>query len=241
MSMVKQQIELFRKILNKYRFTDPIPSEVLDSIVKIEKRLLKATFKQTGNLSVYYSVVLDIYFGFMKFGVKLSVAQSKIVFAGVAGVISVIISASLIFAFSGDTWLSLRKKTKDIGKTEKKEVTVIDNFKETKYRIGVSPFLTKSVEKGKALEITNRIFNETELIAGKNKVVFLDNDKKKPPVNMMLMGSIGRLGKRYVITARIVDVEKSNILWTTTKNIDSENKLIDVCKELAGEVAMYMK
>src|SRR5208283_1785118 len=51
--------------------------------------------------------------------------------------------------------------------------------------------------------------------------------------NKMLVGTVGKLGEKYIISGRIVDVEKGELEFSDNVQVYSEGALVDAAKELA--------
>jgi len=52
----------------------------------------------------------------------------------------------------------------------------------------------------------------------------------------MVVSSVNKLGSKYMISARMVDVESGELTITATAECYSENDLSDACKEIAGKL-----
>ena len=59
--------------------------------------------------------------------------------------------------------------------------------------------------------------------------------------NKMLIGTVGKLGEKFIISGRIVDVEKGELEFSDDVQVYSEGALIDAAKELATRLAGRIK
>ena len=55
--------------------------------------------------------------------------------------------------------------------------------------------------------------------------------------NKMLVGTVGKIGEKFIISGRIVDVEKGELEFSDNVQVYSEGALVDAAKELAGRLA----
>ena len=77
-------LELFKKLLKKYKFIEEIPEFVQRHVLDSRKRVLKASLKAVDDLGFFYSLVIDFYIGARSFGLKPSLKLSKLIVGCVA-------------------------------------------------------------------------------------------------------------------------------------------------------------
>jgi hypothetical protein len=73
---------LLEKLLEKYRFTRPVPPDVQDTILSSKKKNLVRILKTTGAFSAAYGLFLSVYFALKKMGIGIPVM--KFVISGVS-------------------------------------------------------------------------------------------------------------------------------------------------------------
>lgn len=83
--------EAIFRILDRYRFTEPVDAHTRAYLPKSQKRALKYCLKKTGNYSLWFGIVLFILFAAKRFGIKMTLATSKVIF-----VISATVAAAAI-------------------------------------------------------------------------------------------------------------------------------------------------
>ncbi len=108
-----------------------------------------------------------------------------------------------------------------------------------RYRLGVETFTGEALNSGNTERITSIIAGELMRIKGKDKVIRTGTSRKN--VNLMLIGSVEKLGVRYLITGKLVDVESSKILFTASESISSKPGIEKACRKLAGRIAEEIK
>ena len=97
--------EQFGRVLTKYALTRPLSPGDQRHIMKQRKAALKTILRQKGAYGAFFMTLLGIQLFFKKFGVSLSIIQSKII----AGVTAVAVSAgSMTGAYTAARYVSYR-------------------------------------------------------------------------------------------------------------------------------------
>ncbi len=115
----------FHEALEKYELTIPIEEKMQDEFVRRKKTLLVKILKKKGKYGLFLPAILAIYYFFRERGRKITIAQSKALFA-----------VFLFFVFAGlavGSYFLFRPQTtgKVIGITEKKIETFSRKLKAT--------------------------------------------------------------------------------------------------------------
>lgn len=72
--------ETIFRILDRYRFTEPVDPHTRAYLPKSQKRALRYCLKKTGNYSLWFGIALFILFVAKRFGIKMTLATSKVIF-----------------------------------------------------------------------------------------------------------------------------------------------------------------
>lgn len=142
--------------------------------------------------------------------------------------------------------------------SSKKTEDEVQNIQKTKIKIAVMDVQSQNIQEGVALVITellrNNLFN-----AGKYLVLERANmDKllkeqqfqstgctttecavelgKLLNMQEMVVSSVNKLGSKYVINSRMIDVKSGEIMATASAECYSENDLADACKEIVSRL-----
>lgn len=146
-----------------------------------------------------------------------------------------------------DTGSTDQMKIKEkIAKIETKDNLIADKKRKKQvseqimYRMGISEFSAENVKEKQAQEITDKIYNELISIIGKRSILKIKGGRSKN-INMMITGSIGKLGRNYMITAKVIDVEKGKSLLIISEDTESEDELNPACERIAKKMADIIK
>ena len=71
---------LFKKIVRKFKFEQPVPDDVRKHMHAMKKDILAGILKKAGNYSMYYGILLMIFFRAKKMGISISIAQCAVAF-----------------------------------------------------------------------------------------------------------------------------------------------------------------
>ncbi len=229
--------DLLNRLLNKYKYTDSIPVEIRNFLVKSRTKVLKSSLKAVGDMNMLYSFTVTIFFGLRKFGIRPSLGTSQFV----AGAVSIITaSAFIVGSVYASHQLMAEKGIVTPVSVNVKADTESDGVQQElrTYQFGVKMFIAKNVTKRITAKTVDTIAKELSRITGKNKVINLS--RKQGKVKNNITGSIGKLGSKYFITVKIVD-KKSMVLFSTKKRINSLDELKNACNDIAKELVNYCR
>ncbi len=268
-------VQNFEKLLDKFRFREPIPPDVSRYILDYKMKSLINTLKAVNEYGIIYGFVLKVYYSAKKIGVRLSVAQSKVVAFTVFLIISASVSLVIysIFLKTGmkdlpgtggyeskqDNQVNGKdepgksinnkentiddktgEKTNNIEENKDKMLSIKDSEPPVKYRIGVETFTSSAVKTEEAIKISDLLTEELIKIKGNNKVKRLYSDIRKNS-NFVLLGSVEMLGKSYIISAKIVNVENSKVTYSVSDNAETKDEINTACLRIAKKIALSIE
>jgi hypothetical protein len=243
------EIDIFRRLIDKYRFTEPIAPEVQSHVTRSRARALMSSLKAVKHYSFVYGFVMTVYFEARKMGLKPSIFACRIISLIMAITVAAMLAGAVYLAASSATNAELKPALPDTVPSKTGSTDLRDNTRPddgppkifaAKYRLGVQPFTAANVDSAKANDITRKIFNELINLKGSKKVIKIGTAKSKN-VNRMLMGSVGKMGKRYVISAKVIDVEKTNVLFGASENATTDDDIDRACGNIAQKVSEWVE
>ncbi len=243
-----KRTELFQRLMSKYRFSEPVPLDMQKYINSTSKRALKSSLKSLQNYSAPYGAVINTYYAVKKLGAKPSLAIAKAITAAVYAALSATIAAAALYisADHAQKTVTIEPATvkteimEPIKKTAAADETQI--IKKVKFRIGINRFEANNIDRGTAGKVTDSIKSRLISTLGEDHVLDLrDGRKQTASVNMMLTGSVGKFGDTIFISAKVINVEKSNVLVAVNERVRPGKKINRVCSDIAKKISNEIK
>ena len=251
---MNDNINIFERALYRFAFKEPLPEHIQQAIQSYKKESLVQTLKELGEYNIAYGLILKIYYLTKRLGISISVAQSKMIFGIISFLIGIVLTIVLSIAIKNigiteNTVIDNTKKNefmKEESKTYKQIInkkSQIDKKKNknTKFRIGIEEFTGDLIDKSILKKITDNLAYKFIQIKGKNRIIDLRSNRGQSHINLLLRGSIEKLGETYIITAKIIDIESSRILFITTEEAESIDSIKDACSMIAERAAESLK
>jgi TolB-like protein len=76
-------------------------------------------------------------------------------------------------------------------------------------------------------------------LKGPDKIIALTANRNRT-ANFILFSSIEKIENSYILTAKIVDVEKGNVVFATSENAETANSITTACERLADRVSLQV-
>jgi hypothetical protein len=70
---------ILEKIFDKYKFSAPVPATARERLVESRERVFRSALKELGVYSVWYAVILSVFFKLRNIGIKSSILAAKAV------------------------------------------------------------------------------------------------------------------------------------------------------------------
>lgn len=232
------QIETFRKLLDKFKFTNAIPTNVQIYVSGNQKRALINSLKNIKASSLFYSFVLTIFFALRKKGYAMSLPICKAI-----AWITLISTAS--FTSGGIAYIaasSIKEETMIEQPVVTEKHTEIKQSRQIqKYRLGVSRFMSRNDDTLLSEKVTAIIAEELSAKLGNDYVLMINNERNSKKVNLMLMGAVGKLGNELIISTKIIDVESSRVLFAENTEVNGENDIQSKAKHVSENIARFIR
>jgi ABC-type transport system involved in multi-copper enzyme maturation permease subunit len=252
------ELDLFSKLVEKYKFTDYIPVEIQKFVVNTKKHVLVSSLKSVGEMNLFYRFVISVYYNARFFGFKPSIVISKVIALAAALIISSLLITSIVFAVNKSASQLLFNNTStsnsiignnipdnlksDKNDKEKKDKRVNINNKSTKSetivktRLGIDNIISSGVDENNALEITKILFENLQSLKGKNRVIYSSKNRNEKNINRHLLGRLSKVGNTYVMALSIVDTQSGNVLYNKTSTYNDPENANRIIKEIAKEI-----
>jgi hypothetical protein len=252
------ELDLFRKLVEKYKFTDYIPVEVQKFVVSSKKNVLVSSLKSVGEMNLIYRFVISVYYNARLLGFKPSIVISKVIALAAALIISSLLITSIVFAVNKSASQLLFNNSftsnsiignnipdnlkSDKNDKEKKGKRDNINHKSAKSeiivrtRLGIDNIIPSGVDENNALKITKILFENLQSIKGKDRVIYSSRNRDKKNINRHLLGRMSKVGKTYVMAISVVDTQSGNVLYNKTTTYNDPENANRIIKEIAKEI-----
>jgi hypothetical protein len=94
------ELDLFKRLLEKYKFTEYIPVEVQKFVLSSKKHVLISSLKSVGELNLFYRFAVSVYYNVRLIGFKPSIVISKFIALGTALLLASLLITSIVFAYN---------------------------------------------------------------------------------------------------------------------------------------------
>lgn len=246
---MKSNISIYHNILKKYKMVQPIDIEIQSYIISSRKSNLKSTLKKLGNFSFLYYWAFTINIFLRKFGIRVSMLQSKIILCIVISLVSV---SGASASYYTSKYIYKRLFESDIRKYENKDTNksisiqnkeTLDNTRvekpidnntiiTAKYYFALQPFASDEMSK----KFQNKIIKSIKKKYGNNCIVILKNNYKRN-FDIMIRGSLKKVGSAYVGSVTFIDNKNSKHLLIFKKDIVNSKDIDIECNKIITKLS----
>ncbi len=240
---MKNEMQLLQALLDKYRFTRPVPPGVRGRILARKRRNFVAIMKKLGRHNIVLGAFLVVYFLLRRIGIVATLKQCGVVLvaaslftaagAGVGGYIAV---KHLL-----DAPVKVEEGVKDdaahpgpVLDAEKDRPAPDDApppLREVKNAMSLQPFEADGAPAEDTALVSNALRSELVRLRGIANVLTAGT-----PARLILIGTVRRMGGGYTLTARVVDRETGRIRYATALDAPP-GALAPAAKKLAREIS----
>lgn len=244
---MKAMADTFQKLLNKFKFEKPVSADVRKYIRKTQSGSLKSALKSLGQYNTSYGMVISTNVTARRIGLRTSIAQSRIILAGVTAALAGIAIASIHLSLK-----TVNMETAPVPAQEK-NINMNDGINkpeiktelpqdkqsavQTAYRVGIERF---GGSEAICDSITDSIIKELCRLKGKDFAVDMRGNKNKN-VNLMVMGTSREFGGNILITAKLVNVQTGKILVVESATISGMDKSAAACEKISEVIVKHME
>ena len=246
------------RVLDKYKLSHPIPAELQQGMMKAQKRSLVEILKKNKKYSLFSMMSLGLYFWLRRSGIGISLAKCMIITSLASLAAASFLIGGTYYALQHISSMNqkpLESPAPSVPKTalpasedvhppndrgEQKEekaaapaVTIIP--------LGFKPLTASAADSDIASPLTKTLLKELRKLKGRKNVILLKGGEGKEKVQMMLLGSLSRRGEEYRVSARLIDTESSEVLYSFTEGLNKKEQMGELCRDMAEKIAGNLK
>lgn len=245
---MKNDMQLLQSLLDKYRFTRPIPPGIRGRILARKRRNFVAVMKKLGRYNALLGAFLVVYFLLRRIGIVATLKQCGIVLitaslftaAGVSvgGYIAVkhILDAPAKVEESVKDDSTHPEPVLDAEKDRPAPYDVPPPLREVKNAIVFQPFDGMNASTGEISRVSGMIQSELIRIRGSKNIISSRGLSPEISTRLLLIGTVRKMGVSYAITAKVIDRESGKIHFAATEEARSDT-LSFVSKKIAKEIS----
>lgn len=255
---MKESYEIVDSLLEKYRFTEPLPPEVQKGLRRIREREFNRVIRSAGGGSLFFSAAAYLHFTFKKVGVTLSLTKSAAILT-----LSGILAAGAVAAGLYGVIRTLTAEEKQapelpprIESPEKKNNTGAAGNNEKPLKksapvavkrmfAGVGTITGSTVTAGERNSLTKMVYHH---LKNDQALIPMEWYRKKGNVKFryLLLGEVDRVSGTVTLSLRIVDAETGRIaayLKDEGEDIEELKRKLPVLAEAARKkfFSLYRK
>ncbi len=115
-------------------------------------------------------------------------------------------------------------------------------FIPVRYDLGVIPFTGENVPSSFSTAFSDELTKSISKLYSNKKVLNVRfADKRKTSIEKMVLGSVEKLGTSYTISAKIVNVIDSKILFYTSHTINDKREIKKASSIIAEKIVSHLK
>jgi hypothetical protein len=241
---MNRDIENLNRFLKECDLPQSNPLEIKKFAIDSRSRGLREILKRSGALTLWFGLVLSIFYITKRIGIPITIVKSKII----AIIFSLSIAGTVAVGgyYTAQKFLppaqkSLPKEVEDVKKTinepENGRTSINGKNALHKFYLGIQPF------SGEATSVSEKV--TMAFIAGLEKnhapTRTLLTDKNRTAVNRIILGSVIHFKDMYSITIRLINPDDGKMLYATSAEYKEEVEIPRVCEALARDITDYLK
>ncbi len=246
---MKDEMKLLQDLLDKYKVTQPVPAGVRRDILAHKRRNFVAIMKKLDRYTPLLGAFLLIYFLLRKFGIIATLKQCGIILAvSVALTVTGLSTGAYLVikhALDTPTPIEMQKentednslqKTKDEAKSQPTDDFTSPPLRDVKNVIVFQPFDGMNASTGEISQVSGTIQNELTRIRGSKNIIPSQAGVTNASTNLLLIGTVRKMGGAYAITAKVIDRETGKIHFAATEEARTDT-LTSVSNKLAKQIS----
>lgn len=194
--------------------------------------LLSAVMYYTA-VNIHKKVINDKYIGSVS-EKKLSIDNSETGQAKIIRKIHSLPGADASIAQEDNKIAGIRKKS--LSENIKSDIPALQKIIPINKYVGVTDFTVENLDRKISLSVTKQIRENLAAKYGNEKIIEI-NTGKMNNIDLMIAGSVGKLGNKIIISVKLVDMQTSRIIFVNDESADSEAELRDKCNIISGKIA----
>ncbi len=243
-------IDQFNRVMEKYRLVEPLTADVQRHLRKSKRRQFNRTLKRTSGYSALFLFISNVFFTLKKYGIAITIVKSAILIGIVALLTAGVVSTALYFlVLQNVPDPEVVSKARDRVTGNAGQDSTADNEEDSlaepavviEDRLGVQPFTGVNLPVTRTTGVSDRMAQSLAALRGGSRVINLRFGRGGKKSGLMLLGSVEPADGSYSITARVVSVKDSRILFYDSETAASEQDLDSACDRLAKRIFSAIK
>lgn len=241
------EMKILQDLLDKYKVTRPVPAGVRRDILAHKRRNFVTIMKKLDRYNPLLGASLLIYFLLRKLGIIATLKQCGIILAvsvalTVAGIST---GAYLVIKHTSPSSNEMQKEKAEDNSLQKTNNDVKSKFsddftspplRDVKNVIVFQPFDGMNASTGEISQVSGTIHNELTRIRGSKNIISTQAGVTNASTNLLLIGTVRKMGAAYAITAKVIDRESGKIHFAATEEAQPDTLNL-VSKKLAKEIS----
>jgi hypothetical protein len=234
--------EIMRRLLEKFRFTAPLPDDVRRGMPARRKSGLVSILRMKRKYGVFIAPVIWFFFLARRLGVPMSVAKCTVIVWAIIILMTGAATTGAVYAVkllapveSAPEAPAVPGKGGEV-RADARSVSSSPGVEEPPASLGVVPFEFVGADAELAEKVTRKIGGRLIGSRGAGKVVYSGGPAGSRKAKTLLLGTVVKLGDGYRITARVVDTASSRILVFASEKISSAGEADEACERITAKV-----
>jgi hypothetical protein len=234
--------EILRRLLEKFRFTAPLPDDVRRGVPARRKSGLVSILRMKKKYGMFIAPVIWFFFLARRLGMSITVAKCTVIVWSIIILMTGAATTGAVYAVKRFVSAESAPEAPAVpGKggavqADARAVSASPGAEEQPASLGVVPFEFVGAEAGLAEKVTRKIGGSLIGSRGARKVVYVGGPAGSRKAKTLLLGTVVKLGDGYRITARVVDTASSRILVFASEKISSVEEIEGACVKISGKV-----
>lgn len=249
---MNSSVQTFDLILEKYRFKEPVTGADRIAALKQKSVSLRRVLKANGRYSVMYGLVLGLFFRARQTGLRITVIQAKVLFAGLAiaaaaGISGSAYAAIRYFAAPRVEQERLREKnefdradghTTLLGESDRKRMAAGSAISPG-FDLVIDDFTGNKPGRETAAHVTALVTDKLVKLKG-GAIGRVSEKNRNRSSRLLLLGSVDSFGAAYLIHVKIIDSETTRIVFSASEKAASEDDLERAASSIAGKITVLL-
>jgi|GEM_PF-802787 len=241
---MKNSIRTVEKILNRFRFTEPVNQDLQEHIRRAKSDQFAKILDSAGGGSLFFTPVYRFFFFMKSAGFSTTITKSAVILI-TAGVLFLSgISAGLYFTLRTDPV----QKHSVLTKAEDKGISILQDkvsLEKTRESIHLKPaagtihgarlfsLTGNGVPEETCKAITDSIYTQLNSMGGERTVTMGGTGKTSP---FIILGEVDTLDKSLTISLRLVEKKTGKIAAYGQEQADSKKDISAACQNLSKTI-----
>lgn len=242
---MSERVSAFENLLERCKLRAPVPEDLRGHAIRGRENI-NDILKKSGSYGIILGIIFKLFLIFRDLGIRASFLQIKILLAVAAAGVTVSVPVGGYYALKYISVESTEIMNED-AEQGISEIQPLQGLEKKvseqkalppagKYEIGISDFTGNADIRGL---VGDRIGNRLISVIGKKRITPLDYSYRDR-VSKIITGTVQRFGDKYLITAKIIDVETSRVIDVVSDKADRDN--IDlVCDAIIDKLSDKLK